>query len=217
MNRDDLNTAGVAPDSNVEGGTEAEQGHGASEQDILALETSIKGGNGPTLEAYNASEKLFILHTEGGMTAARACAEMGGIHFCNTGDTTYMSRFLTAVLKHGKNYVRQAALQKWMLDFFPVTITITEGTINITKDKLKAQKMWTDSVAMNALLDKACSTPFWEHAPDKEVVRFGKLDFYLAIKKTIEKFENEERYIASSDAAVTAIGEAKAWIDERFA
>ncbi len=128
-----------------------------------------------------------------------------------------MVRFLTAVLKHGKNYVRQAALQKWMLDFFPVDITVTEGVVSIVKNKLKAQKMWVDSVAQQALLDKACATPFWEHAPDKEAVSFGKLDLIMALKKTVEKFENEERYIPASVAAMDTITEAKAWIDERFA
>jgi hypothetical protein len=213
-----LNTERVAPDSNIEGGTESDQvqAPALTETEVEALITSNKGGNGPTLEAYNASEKLFILHTESGMTAARACAEMGGIHFNITGDTTYMVRFLTAVRKHGKNYVRQAALQKWMLDFFPVDITIKEGDVSITKNKLKAQKMWVDEVAKNALLDKACSTPFWEHAPDKEVVRFGKLDLLLAIKKTVEKFEDEDRYAAASEAAVVEIADVKAWIDSRI-
>lgn len=215
MSKLGLNTERVAPDSNIEGSTESEQVQETplSETEIAALQTSSKGGNGPTLEAYNASEKLFIHHTQSGMTAARACAEMGGIHFNLTGDTTYMVRFLTAVRKHGKNYVRQAALQKWMLDFFPIDIVTSEGNVTITKNKLRAEKMWPDEVAKQALLDKACETPFWDHAPDKEIVRFGKLDLLLALKKTVEKFEDEDRYAASSEAAVSTIKQAKDWID----
>jgi hypothetical protein len=211
-----LNAERVAPDSNIEGGTESDQGQASSpinESDVAALQSSNKGGNGPTLEAYNASEKLFIHHTEGGMTAARACAEMGGIHFNLTGDTTFMVRFLTAVRKHGKNYVRQAALQTWMLAHFPVEITIKEETVTITKNKLRAEKMWVDETAKQALLDKACSIPFWEFAPDKEAVRFGKLDLLMALKKTVEKYEDEDRYSASSQAALDTIKDVKNYID----
>lgn len=218
-----LNAERIAPDSNVEGVAESVQGQdNSSEVSEAAVEALLNSsaltstGNGPTLEAFNASLNLFIHHTEMGMTAARTCADMSITHFYIHGDTTYFVRFLEAMRTKGKNYVRQAAYQKWVLDFSPVEIVAKEGAITITKNKLRADRMWPDAVAKQDLLDKALSKPFWEHAPDKEVVRFGKLDLLLAIKKTVEKYEDEDRYAAASTSATQTITAAKLWVDAQL-
>lgn len=214
----DLNTDRVAPDSNIQGDTSTEQGHGVSETDIQALltSTSLSRTNGPTLEAFNAAMKSYEFHQDGVMTSARVVTEMAGIHFCLHGDTSYMTRVLVSMRTKGKNFVRQAAYQKWLLDFFPVEIETSNETVKITKNKLREAQMWPDAVAKEALLEKALSTPFWEHAPDKEIVRFGKIDLLLAIKKTVEKFGDDKKYLASSDSAVAAQKAALAWIDTQL-
>lgn len=212
----DLNTDRVAPDSNIQGETTTEQGHGVSESDIQALSTSNSLKNGVSLEAFNAAMKLYEHHQDGIMTAARAVSEMTGIHFFLHGDTSYMVRLLVSMRTKGKNFVRQAAYQKWLLDFFPVEIETSNDSVKITKSKLREAQMWPDAVAKQDLLDKALSTPFWEHAPDKEIVRFGKLDLLLAIKKTVEKFGDDKKYLASSPSAIEVQKKALSWIDEQL-
>lgn len=210
-----LNTERTAPDSNIQGETASEQEQPLTSEEIASLQTS-SNSNSPTLEAFNAALKLFEYHQEGAMTSARACAEMGLIHFYNCGDTSYMARFLLSMRKKGKNYTRSAAYVKWALDFAPVDIEVSADDVKITKNKLREAAMWADAVAKNDLLEKACSITFWEHAPDKEVVRFGKLDLLLAIKKTVEKFEDEKKYVAGSAAAKQAADAALAWIDSQL-
>lgn len=218
MKTSDLNTGRVAPDAS-EGVTTPEQGQDVSAltaETLLTSSSFTKAGNGPTLEAFNAALKLFEDYTVSGMVAARACAEMAVTHFCLHGDTTYMVRFLMSARTKGKNYVRQAALQKWYLDFFPVEIETKESDVKITKSKIREAAMWPDEVAKQTLLEKAVSIPFWEHSPDKEIVRFGKLDLLLAIKKTVESFGNEKKYVAGSNQALEAQKAALQWIDSQL-
>lgn len=168
--------------------------------------------NTDTIKAtFDASLEQLRHHTEGGKVAARLCADLSIQHFALHGDLIYAQRLLDGMRSWGKNYMRPAAFVKWLTDFAPVKL---EGD-TLKKDKFREQNMWPDAVAKQDCIDRALATPFWDHKPDTELQRFGKMEILQAMRSTAKKFHNEEKYSAASEDAIKLLAEFEAFIDSK--
>lgn len=142
-----------------------------------------------TETAFDSALLSFISATTKGKKYARQCAEMAITHFKEHGDTIYCQRFLEAIEKHGKNYVRRAAYLNWLAAHSPIAL-----------EKGKLVKAKGDK-AKQFDLDGALSTPFWEFAPEKETVIWDSDDFLAGLFAYINRYAKGDKRKAANDEA----------------
>ena len=145
---------------------------------------------------FDTTLATFVKSTKDSMEAALACAIMALTTFKEHGDLGQAQRLLEAM---PKNYVRRAAFLKWMAAFSPVTME--KG--KLLKDKSEGA-MSTDDIDLKAATVK----PFWDFAPDKEDVNWGKDDLVSQLNNLVKRYSGE-RYIANDNAADEALGKVK--------
>ncbi len=149
---------------------------------------------------FDVAIERFKSHTKNSMKYAELCAVMSLQHFAEHGDTSKCQQFLEAM---PKNYLRRTAYLQWLAAFSP--IKMEDG---------KLLKDHSDNArAFN--VEAAIKKPFWDFAPEKEIVNFTADEFMGAIMGVIKRFENAERMKPADDAAsaeVVAIKKAVAKI-----
>lgn len=123
--------------------------------------------------------KGFVRSTALSMKYAEKCAQLGLEHFAECGDVVYCQAFLDAM---PKNYVRRAAYMKWLFEFSP--IIYDEG--KLVKDKGKD--------ARELRLKEAFAEPFWDFAPDPEIVQVTQQAIINRLKGVLKSYHNEKRF-----------------------
>jgi len=168
-------------------------------------------------KAFVAFDKLlavFVKSTRESMDAALELANMCILHYAGptkdgekAGDTSMAEKFVNAM---PKNYIRQVAFLDWMRFHSPLKVTgNVEDGFKLSKDKSP------EAVKRGWRVDAAILTPFWEFKKaDQEVKPFGSNDVVKALRASLKKFEDGEKFEASSKFATLAVADAKGMINK---
>lgn len=140
-------------------------------------------------------EKLakFIKVTTVSKQLALELSIMALEHFKEHGQVAQLQQFHDAM---PENFHRRAALLLWLRDHSPITM---EGG-KFFKDKTE------DAIAFN--LEGALAKPFWDYAPPKEQVQFGKDDVIVQLKRVVSRFKSK-RYDANDEDALAMVDKAE--------
>lgn len=133
----------------------------------------------------------FVSSTKTSMDSARHCAEAALLHFEANGDTSLLQRFHDAM---PKNYSRRAAFITWAADHSPLTAKMGK----FVKNKKSDARPFNTTGAL--------ATPFWEYAPEAELVFYTAKDIVTEIEKLVNKFTNSRNRdnVTIATDAVTA-------------
>jgi hypothetical protein len=112
-----------------------------------------------------------------------ACSIMA--HFAENRDGKVVERLMEVMPKSS----RRKALIDWFEAYVPVTISYTNGTVDMPKAKAKE---WQDFIAeFGTTLKTAIATPFWDYKPEKgakDAISFEAVVAYIERKAKSEKF-----------------------------
>lgn len=139
---------------------------------------------------FDETLAVFVSATAKSMEAALLCSHLAIQYFAEFGDLGQAQRFLDAM---PKNYVRRAAFLKWLAAHAPVTME--KG--KLIKDHSENAADWN--------VDVALIKPFWDFAPDKEDIQWGKDDLVSQLNKLIKRY-SADRYVANDDVAAQSLG-----------
>lgn len=146
---------------------------------------------------FDKALKGFVTATTNSKRYAQLCANIALDHFIKHGDLVHCQSFVDAIDKVGKNYVRKAAYLKWLVNFAPVVMTAGKLTKDVSETAIKPN------------YEMASVTPFWEFAPDMEVVEFEAADIVRALQSVIKRFKNAERTKPHDDLAARILAQAE--------
>lgn len=138
---------------------------------------------------FDKALAVFISSTKTSMEAALQCSHLAIKYFEEHGDLGQAQRFIDAM---PKNYVRRTAFLKWLAAHAPVTME--QG--KLIKDKSDNAIDWN--------VDAALIKPFWDFAPDKEDMHWGKDDLVAQINKLVKRYSGD-KYVANDDVATAAL------------
>lgn len=135
---------------------------------------------------FDVALTRFKTATRSSMKYAQLCSEYAIQQFHDHGNLNQAQAFLDAM---PKNYVRRTAFLKWLAAHSPVTMQENKLLKDVSE---KAQPF---------NLEGALSVCFWDFAPDKEQIVWDFNDVVVALKRTVAKYENAERFAPKNEDA----------------
>lgn len=141
-------------------------------------------------QAFEKALNTFVTSTKATMEAAASCANLSIEIFAENGDLSQAQKFLDAMDKVGRNFVRRNAFLKWMGDHSP--LAMKEG--KLVKDK---------SDSANAFrLEAAVAVNFWDYdPPEADITDFTSENLAKALQAVINRYSNENKFVAKNKAA----------------
>ena len=136
---------------------------------------------------------------------SRYLSETALINFAQHGSTNLLNDHLHDLQTAGKNYNRPAAYVKWAIAHQP--LKYEGGKLVKDKDSKMSAEHWTNQLA------HAQTIPYWEFAPDTELLRFGAPDFLSKLESVIKTFENK-KHVPKDQLALDLINAAKLKVAE---
>jgi len=149
-------------------------------------------------DKFDKSLTDFKNATAKSMAAALICSQIALQHFHDHGDVSLCQRFHDAM---PKNYTRRSAFIKWLASFSPIALKGGE----FAKDKSDTAVDWN--------LEAAFAKPFWEFAPEKEILDFTSADIISDLKRVVKKFKNEDRSKPADAEAVALLAQVETTIE----
>lgn len=144
----------------------------------------------PASAAFEKALNTFIRSTKESMDSARRCAEMALDHYAEHGNTIWCQRFYDAM---PQNWTRKQAYLRWLVAFAPIT--------------MENKKFVKDTRENASVLDVegAKKLPFWDFAPELEIIDFSAEDITKALGQMIKRFNNTKRYSATDEEAILVL------------
>lgn len=140
---------------------------------------------------YDAAEQGWIKATVTGIKYARLASELAFLHWEKHGDLVYCQRFIDAIDKHGKNYIRRTAFLRWLAAYSPVAMT--DGKLHKNDSP--------DAVPFNT--EAAMAAPFWDFDPEPRIATLNANDVIQRIQSAVKRMRNDKTYKLDAPALDT--------------
>ncbi len=119
--------------------------------------------------------------------------------FAKHGNIDKLNTVLSDLKNDARNYLRPAAFAKWAIAHQP---------LKYENEKLvKDRETGKTTGEYATLMVEALAMPYWDFAPDTEIVKFGAADIVTALENVLKKYTGK-KYTPKDDAAVHELTQA---------